>query len=479
MSKVLVGVTGSVAAIKLPKLVASLQAAGCGEVAVVSTEHAGHFYSKDVPALSQVVWHSDEDEWSTWKKMGDPVLHIELRNWADCFVIAPLDANTLAKLSAGMSDNLLTCVARAWDFSKPILVCPAMNTAMWDHPVTASSLKTLESWGYSQVAPISKTLACGDVGCGAMAEVQTIAAKVAAMLPQPPQPSPPQKSVAAVEAAAKVPSPETELTTELTAPLPKASVGRMNKSSGGGGGNDVARKWPPVASAGTLNGGALGAASSSHGNTATGSSSRYRAASSTTTPSATTTLPKPKPALLTAKPKLASKPQLASKKPLLGLSIKKVMSGFSQPPPPVSNVLPKSKPAAARAGVLNSAPPKPRPAVEAAAAPLISVAPATPAPTFTSKTVPAPAPATSAPQADGATVKTCYLDWIGVLSPHRGKGLGRFISTSCLQHLAARGEDYCTLWTQPSRKAAIKLYESLGFVKLGIHITLSLQLVSP
>lgn len=79
----------------------------------------------------------------------------------------------------------------------------------------------------------------------------------------------------------------------------------------------------------------------------------------------------------------------------------------------------------------------------------------------------------------GATVKTCYLDWIGVLSPHRGKGLGRFISTSCLQHLAARGEDYCTLWTQPSRKAAIKLYESLGFVKLGIHITLSLQLVSP
>ena len=50
---------------------------------------------------------------------------------ADVFVIAPLDANTLAKLSTGMADNLLTCVARAWDFSKPIVVCPAMNTAMW------------------------------------------------------------------------------------------------------------------------------------------------------------------------------------------------------------------------------------------------------------------------------------------------------------------------------------------------------------
>ncbi len=60
----------------------------------------------------------DESDWRDWQKVGDPVLHIELRRWADIFVIAPLSANTLAKMANGMCDNLLTCIVRAWDFKK-------------------------------------------------------------------------------------------------------------------------------------------------------------------------------------------------------------------------------------------------------------------------------------------------------------------------------------------------------------------------
>ena len=85
------------------------------------------------------------------------------------FVVAPLSANTLAKMANGMCDNLLTCVVRAWDFSKPLLVAPAMNTYMWDSPFTTRHLEQLEALGVTVVDPVSKKLACGDVGNGAMA----------------------------------------------------------------------------------------------------------------------------------------------------------------------------------------------------------------------------------------------------------------------------------------------------------------------
>ncbi len=64
----------------------------------------------------------DENDWQSWRAVGDEVLHIELRRWADVLVIAPLSANTLAKAANGLCDNLLTCVVRAWDWQKPLLV---------------------------------------------------------------------------------------------------------------------------------------------------------------------------------------------------------------------------------------------------------------------------------------------------------------------------------------------------------------------
>ena len=97
--------------------------------------------------------YQDSNEYGSWKKKGDPVLHIDLRNWADIFLIAPLSANTMAKISNGICDNLLTVVMRAWKLDKydgniffenmeysvlrqPVILAPAMNTDMYNHPIT-------------------------------------------------------------------------------------------------------------------------------------------------------------------------------------------------------------------------------------------------------------------------------------------------------------------------------------------------------
>ncbi|XP_060931891.1 phosphopantothenoylcysteine decarboxylase isoform X3 [Limanda limanda] len=145
--RVLVAVTGSVASLKLPLLVSQLlQLSGVScstsvpfvEVRVVTTEHAKHFFN---PEDISVKIYSDKDEWELWTERTDPVLHIELRRWADLLLIAPLDANTLGKIANGICDNLVTCVVRAWDTTRPLLFCTAMNTAMWQHPITAQQVK--------------------------------------------------------------------------------------------------------------------------------------------------------------------------------------------------------------------------------------------------------------------------------------------------------------------------------------------------
>lgn len=176
---VLVGVTGSVAALKLPILVSKLLEIPGLEVHVVTTERAKHFYN---PQEIPVTVYSDTDEWQLWKGRTDPVLHIDLRRWADLMLVAPLDANTLAKIANGICDNLLTCVIRAWDLTKPLLFCPAMNTAMWEHPITAQQVEQLRGFGYVEIPCVVKKLVCGDEGRGAMAEVWTIVEKVKAIL---------------------------------------------------------------------------------------------------------------------------------------------------------------------------------------------------------------------------------------------------------------------------------------------------------
>lgn len=169
---ILLGVTGSVAAKHTTKLISALKEKN--EVQVVATEPSFYFWKSedtDVP-----VWR-DKDEWpnnsyTERQKIG----HIELRDWADIIVIAPLTANTLAKLAHGMSDNLLTSVMRAWKIEKPVVLAPAMNTQMWQNPATAEHIATLKRWypRLTIVEPVLKTLACGERGIGAMALIETI-----------------------------------------------------------------------------------------------------------------------------------------------------------------------------------------------------------------------------------------------------------------------------------------------------------------
>ena len=188
--RVLLAFTGSVACVKAELLVAAL--AAFAEVRCMATPAALRFLAPDGCAperLHGALLATEATEWAAWRAVGDPVVHIALRRWADLLLVAPLSANSLAKLAGGLCDNLVTCVARAWDFQagRPLLVAPAMNTAMWAHPLTARHLAVLAELGVCVVPPIAKRLACGDVGMGALAAVETLAAEVQRALERSPR----------------------------------------------------------------------------------------------------------------------------------------------------------------------------------------------------------------------------------------------------------------------------------------------------
>ena len=182
MTRVLIGVSGSVAAIKFDELARERwSASGECEVRFVFTDNALKFIDAEDIARAEennIKTFTDHDEWREWGEKGDPVMHIELVKWADVFVLAPRSANTLAKIANGLCDKLLTCVFRAWDFKDPakrVFIAPAMNTKMWESPFTERHLRSARELGVVVVPPIEKHLACGDFGVGAMAEVSTIA----------------------------------------------------------------------------------------------------------------------------------------------------------------------------------------------------------------------------------------------------------------------------------------------------------------
>ncbi|KAF4506503.1 hypothetical protein G6O67_006582 [Ophiocordyceps sinensis] len=195
----LLAASGSVATIKVVQVVVGLASHGNLSIRIVLTGAAEHFLggqSPEQPSLAEVRRlpnvdgiYTDAAEWTRPWTRGAPILHIEMRRWAHVLVISPLSANTMAKMVAGICDNLLLSVVRAWDTDgsidgerKRIVVAPAMNTAMWRHPVTARNLRTLEGdWGGDEgwievLRPVSKTLACNDVGDGAMVGWEDIVA---------------------------------------------------------------------------------------------------------------------------------------------------------------------------------------------------------------------------------------------------------------------------------------------------------------
>ncbi|VDB90203.1 unnamed protein product [Peniophora sp. CBMAI 1063] len=176
---ILLMTTGSVASVKAPLIVEELLTYGKVDIEVVATKASLTFFDPAaIRKLGVNVW-VDEDEWLSDYKIGDPILHIELRRWADVVLVAPCSANTLAKIAGGLCDNLATSLLRALSPDTPTFLYPAMNTLMYQHPLTSRHLAIIRDViGYTVVGPISKGLACGDVGVGAMVEWRDIVAAV-------------------------------------------------------------------------------------------------------------------------------------------------------------------------------------------------------------------------------------------------------------------------------------------------------------
>jgi phosphopantothenoylcysteine decarboxylase / phosphopantothenate---cysteine ligase len=173
-ARVLLGVTGGIAAYKAAELARELQRAGA-EVQPLLTADAERMVTRATFAALT----GRRVPASVWD---DPaaVEHVALARWGQVLVIAPATAHTLARLAAGLADDLLTNVALA--FAGPVVVAPAMHTEMWEHPATRANLETLTGRGARVVPPASGPLTSGDVGPGRLAELDDLVAGVASAL---------------------------------------------------------------------------------------------------------------------------------------------------------------------------------------------------------------------------------------------------------------------------------------------------------
>jgi phosphopantothenoylcysteine decarboxylase / phosphopantothenate---cysteine ligase len=173
-ARVLLGVSGGIAAYKAAELARELMRAGA-EVQPLLTEAAEQMVTRATFAALT----GRRVPASVWD---DPaaVEHVALARWGQVLVVAPATAHTLARLAAGLADDLLTNVALA--FAGPVVVAPAMHTEMWEHPATRANLETLSGRGVLVVPPASGPLTSGDVGPGRLAELEDLVAGVARAL---------------------------------------------------------------------------------------------------------------------------------------------------------------------------------------------------------------------------------------------------------------------------------------------------------
>ena len=176
--RVLIGIGGGIAAYKVCEVVSNLFKAGA-KVRAILTQASQEFITPlTVTTLSRHPAYTDE---GFWQPIHDRPVHIELGEWAEVFVIAPLTANTLGKLAHGLADNLLTNTVLASEC--PILLAPAMNTQMWEQlSVQRNWQQLLSEQRYHRVGPGAGLLACDRVGSGRMAEPAEILTTVESLL---------------------------------------------------------------------------------------------------------------------------------------------------------------------------------------------------------------------------------------------------------------------------------------------------------
>ncbi|MDR3314010.1 MAG: phosphopantothenoylcysteine decarboxylase [Oscillospiraceae bacterium] len=178
MPNILLGVTGSIAAYKAAELASGLVKAG-HSVHVVMTQSACAFVT---PLTFQTLTRNKVHTHMFERLNEVQVEHVSLAQTADLAIVAPATANSIAKLAQGIADDMLSTVLLAYPPQKPLLLAPAMNTAMLEHPATQANLRLLQQRGVCILAPRSSRLACGDVGRGAMAEVEQILTGIAEAL---------------------------------------------------------------------------------------------------------------------------------------------------------------------------------------------------------------------------------------------------------------------------------------------------------
>ena len=168
MKNILLGITGGIAAYKSASFARLLIKSGY-DVRVIMTASAQAFITPlTLQALTGNQVHIDLLDETAELGMG----HIELAKWADLLIIAPATANTIAKLAMGIADDLLTTVCLAT--AAPILVAPAMNQQMWQHPSVKLNLQTLTDYDYEIIQPASGEQACGDIGEGRLPEPEQL-----------------------------------------------------------------------------------------------------------------------------------------------------------------------------------------------------------------------------------------------------------------------------------------------------------------
>ncbi len=168
---IVVGISGGIAAYKIPELIRSLVKAGA-EVRVATTKNALQFVTElTLQTVSGSRVYSD-----VFAAINEHATeHISLPEWCDAMIVAPATANVLGKMAAGIADDALTttiasCVAR-----KPIIVAPAMNDKMWENPATQAAVRTIRTWQNVRVVePDEGPLACGTTGKGRMPEIEEL-----------------------------------------------------------------------------------------------------------------------------------------------------------------------------------------------------------------------------------------------------------------------------------------------------------------
>ena len=174
MIQITLAVTGSISAYKAADITSQLGKLGY-TVSILMTEAASHFITPltlQVLSKNPVTLDIMEEPWP------DKVNHIEIAKKTNLFLVAPATANTITKLANGLADKMVTATALALPSHVKKVIAPAMNTKMYENPLTQHNLERLKQFGWEIIEPREAVLACGDHGTGALADINTIIEKV-------------------------------------------------------------------------------------------------------------------------------------------------------------------------------------------------------------------------------------------------------------------------------------------------------------